>query len=125
MKKHLLFSVAVASLVATLAGTLSAGASTSNETWYCSTMQLVSGSGTKTAGYTSSNPVGSPTNVANYSDGSFVPATVVPDPVIPPWVNPSTDPNFAGSGAVWVNDSPSFPGQDESAGDPTADQWRL
>jgi len=79
---------------------------------------LVSGGTTMTAGfkdfpgYAGTWTSIDATNPANYSLGAFsAVAATVANPVIPPWVDPATDPNL-GSGAVWVSTSAANFGND-------------
>ena len=97
------------------------------ETQTCSTITLVSATSTQTAGYTEAAQAGPATALLpwSYSDGFFRPAFVT-QTVIPPWVNPATNPSFSGSGAVWVSSSSTWPGgAGNSEGNPNNNQWRL
>ena len=95
------------------------GSGTDEQT--CSTINLASGTKTQTAGYTE-------TTLANSSAGlslsSYPPgilnSAVVTEAVIPPWVDPTTDTDFSGTGALWISTAAS-----NNEGNPTADQWRL
>jgi hypothetical protein len=92
------------------------------------TINLVSSVQTQTAGFLDSVTAPTPTSALNpvtYSHGSLVAATPT-QPVIPPWVDPATDPNFTGSGAVWISTDATWPGGLGNAeGNPNDDQWRL
>ena len=86
------------------------------------TITLVSGTATQTAGYTTTNPVATPLVATLYSTPLWPNAFPVTPPVIPPWVDPATDPAFAGSGAVWVSTVADNYGND---GNILTDSWRL
>ncbi len=98
-----------------------------NQEQACNSLVLTSGSKTQTAGYTETNPTG-PVNAfdtSKYSDGVYIPA-VPTQTVIPPWIDPATDPNFATSSAVWVSSTSTWPGgSGNTEGLPGNDQWRL
>ncbi len=92
----------------------------------CSTITLVSGASTQTAGWTEINtgaPPVAPLNPSLYSGASFS-AAVATETVIPPWVDPSVEANL--SGATWMSSGASWPGgSGNTEGSPTNDQWRL
>jgi hypothetical protein len=91
----------------------------------CTTIELHSGGGTKTAGWTHTNPTIAPLNQALYSLGSYGSAHVT-ESVIPPWIDPTAAAHFTGTGAQWVSSSDSWPkGASTSEGVATENQWRL
>lgn len=93
----------------------------------CATINLASGTSTKTAGFTETTQNSPVTALlpASYSVGSLAPATVTL-PVIPPWVDPSLDANFTGTGALWTSTHATWPGGSGNVeGLPSSDQWRL
>ncbi len=92
----------------------------------CTTVTLKSGTGSKTAGYTENTQAGPSTALlpSSYS-GAFGPAFAT-QTVIPPWVDPATDGNFVGSGALWISTHITWPGgAGNGEGSPHVDQWRL
>ena len=93
----------------------------------CSTITLVSGGTSQTAGYTSTNPLTAAVALlpATYSNGAWATATPT-QAVIPPWVDPSTDAAFTTTGATWISTNATWPGGDANTeGTPTESQWRL
>lgn len=91
----------------------------------CSTLTLVSDSGTQTAGYTSVNPnTGTAAlHVSSYS-GSWMNATNTQ--WVSGWVDPATHATFSGTGAMWVSSSSTWPGGvGNMEGSATSSQWRL
>lgn len=87
------------------------------------TITLVSSdAATQTAGYTQTNPSPTPLDATLYSTPAWPNAANVTSPVIPPWIDPTTDVNFAGSGAVWVSTTADNYGND---GNILTDSWRL
>jgi hypothetical protein len=91
----------------------------------CNTLTLVSGTTTKTAGWTSEDPATDSLEKNRYSDASSV-AAVATETVIPPWVNPTTDTDFAQSGALWVSTDDTWPGgTGNGEGNATSSSWRL
>jgi hypothetical protein len=93
----------------------------------CSTINLNSGTGTQTAGFTSTNPMSSSVSLlpATYSLGAFASASAT-QTNIPPWIDPATDVNYASTSAVWVSSAPFWPGNVSSTESiSTSDQWRL
>ena len=82
----------------------------------CSTITLVSGTNTQAAGFTTTDPADAPASLQTsaYSTNGFEAAVAAP--IQGTWVDPSTDANFTGSGAVWVTSD------DAATGD---SQWRL
>lgn len=119
----LAFVLALSSFVFALAQPQLSRAAVDTEN--CSTMTLVSGAGTKTAGWTATDPSLNPLSAGLYSGGSFSGADVT-EMVIPPWVNPATDADFTGSGALWASSDDSWPGgAGNSEGSATTSQWRL
>lgn len=111
----------IASPLVSLADTTTAPAASANGQ-QCSTVTLVSGAATKTAGYHQGAALADATaglSASNYTLGTtsgnaFV---TVFDPA---WVNPTTDSHFVGSSAVWISTAAS--NQEAST---TSDQWRL
>lgn len=98
---------------------------TDNQT--CSAINLVSGINTQTAGFTETVQASSSTALspAQYNHNGFVPSFAT-QTVIPPWIDPSTDSNFTGSGAVWASTDPTWPGgSGNTEGSPGNNQWRL
>jgi hypothetical protein len=93
----------------------------------CTTLNMVSGTSTQTAGYSETNPVGTPGSLStsSYSGTGWTNASLT-QTVIPPWVDPATDATFSGSGAQWVSTGASWPGGDgNTEGVATTSQWRL
>ncbi len=94
----------------------------------CSTVTLYSGTTTQTAGWSETNQGGAPGSLAaaNYSGGTWSPASPVVTAPIPPWINPATDPDYSGSGAVWISSSSTGPGDEgNTEGNASSSQWRL
>lgn len=92
----------------------------------CTPINLVSGTNTQTAGWTTTNPANDAGGLTpgNYAPGVFG-NSVVTTPIIPPWVDPGTNPSFSGSGALWVSTALAHPGDVGGDGLGTTDQWRL
>lgn len=91
----------------------------------CSTITLTSGSASKTAGHTETNPLAAPLALSPsaYSEGSYTGA-INTETVIPPWTDPASDSNF--TDATWISSDASWPGgSGNSEGSPSNDQWRL
>ncbi len=92
----------------------------------CSTVTLVSGPSTQTAGYTETQPTSDANALipAGYSLGQFIAASSTETNAL--WVVPATDSSFASSSAVWVSTNPSWPGgTDNTEGSAQNNQWRL
>ncbi len=90
----------------------------------CSALTLVSDTDTQTAGFTQVNPSSSPLMTSSYS-GSMTDA-VAAQTVIPPWIDPSTDAAYSGSGAIWISTGSTAPADASSTeGSAASDQWRL
>lgn len=91
----------------------------------CDVLTQVSDTSTQTAGWTAIDPVASPLNASLYSGSGFSGSDAT-ETVIPPWVNPATDTDFSGSGALWVSSDASWPGgSGNTEGSATTSQWRL
>ncbi len=93
----------------------------------CSSQTLVSGTNIKSAGWTETTQAPSTSLLAtSYTLGNLSNSAVATQTVIPPWVDPSTNSNFTGSGAVWVSTDATWPGgTGNTEGNPNNDQWRL
>jgi hypothetical protein len=83
---------------------------------------FVSGTSTKTAGYTQINPSAYPLDQLSYQN-KWVNA-VATLPIIGPWIDPSAYLDFAGSGALWVSTAYEHPST-SGEGSSYLDQWRL
>ncbi len=128
MKRVAVAAVILPGLVMSSFGAFGIATATAETGQTCSTITLVSGAATTvTAGFTETNPLAAPLSLTpgSYSGGSFSGATLT-QTVIPPWVDPSTDPDLTGSGAAWVSSDATWPGgAGNTEGSSTADQWRL
>ena len=131
--KHLALSTLALTLVVAVPGLAFADtittSGTNTPTQTCSVMTLTSGGGTQTAGFTETNPVNAAVALmpTYYSGGgSFVAATLT-QAVVPPWIEPSSDANFAPSGgAEWLSTNATWPGgAGNTEGSAQNDQWRL
>ena len=97
------------------------------------TLTLLSSANTMTAGYKEFAVPGTwdvtdALDPNNYSIPAWSPATVVSPPWTPTaglWVDPSTDPTFAGSGAVWVSTTAANYGEDDLFSVGVEDEYRL
>lgn len=97
----------------------------------CNTITLNSGTTTLTAGYTEVNPSSAVLALqpGTYSRGSFMNASTT-QTVIPPWIDPAVNSNFASSSAsssaMWVSSDPTWAGgTNNTEGSPLNNQWRL
>ena len=119
----LVFGIGSAGL--TFLDATAAHASDDSDSQTCSVIHLMSGTNTKTAGWTATNPSGSPLTIGQYSPGTLVAASVT-TPVIPPWVDPAVDAHFATTGALWVSSNASWPGgAGNTEGSASSSEWRL
>jgi len=96
----------------------------------CTPINLTSGTSTQTAGFTITNPQADPLNAALYSGGGVWTNSALATTIglIPgPWVDPSVNPSFASSSAMWISTAAAHPGDTANGGQGLAnqDQWRL
>lgn len=98
----------------------------SSDSEVCSVLTLTSDSATQTSGYTETIQTGPATALlpASYNNTTFGPALATE--YVSPWINPTTDTNFSGSGAQWISTHATWPGgTGNTEGAASSDQWRL
>ncbi len=134
MKHRSLSYLSLATLAVALTGgsaaLVFASATTSpistSEGQVCSVLTLRSDAVTQTAGFTETQPTDAAAALLPATYSNTVLGTAAGTEYVSAWVNPTTDPNLSGSGAMWISTHSSWPGgTGNTEGSAGNNQWRL